>query len=95
MTTQMVHPSFFSFNRASVSNLSQAGVYGTLPKALTNQNIVTASRIEDPAVAVQKRALTQAKSVSELAQIKGLSDFPIPDNIQRLLSKKDKQDSDK
>lgn len=76
-----------------MSNLSQAGIYATLPKSLTNQNIVTASRIEDPAVAQEKRALTQAKSVSELAQIKGLSDFPIPDNISKLLSKKEKHDN--
>ena len=32
-------------------------------------------------------ALTQSKSVSELAQIKSLSDFPIPENIEKLISR--------
>ena len=32
-------------------------------------------------------ALTQSKSVSELSQIRSLSDLPVPENIERLISR--------
>ena len=32
-------------------------------------------------------ALTQSKSVSELSQIKSISEFPIPEKIERLISR--------
>ena len=36
---------------------------------------------------MQNMALTQSKSVSELSQIKSISEFPIPDKIERLISR--------
>ena len=43
--------------------------------------------VEDPDRQLQNMALTQSKSVSELSQIKSLSDFPIPENIEKLISR--------
>ena len=57
---------------------------------------MTRARFEDPEILEQRRALTQSKSVSELAAINGLSDFPIPATIERILSgKKADKDSDR
>ena len=45
------------------------------------------SVVEDRETQLQNMALTQSKSVSELSQIKSLAEFPIPDNIERLISR--------
>ena len=77
-----------------MSNLSmKGGMYGTLPRALTTQEVLVRCRNEDPDVQRERRALTQSKSVSELAKIGGLSDLPIPANIERLLSGKSRSKS--
>ncbi len=74
-----------------MSNISMKdSVYSTLPKSLTTQEVLVRSRTEDPEVLKERRALAQAKSVSELAQIHSLSDFPIPGRIERLLRKRSK-----
>lgn len=44
--------------------------------------------MEDPKVLEERRALTQAKSVSELASMQGLGDFPIPETLERLMQGK-------
>ena len=45
------------------------------------------SVVEDRETQLQNMALTQSKSVSELSQIKSLSEFPIPDKIEKLISR--------
>ena len=45
------------------------------------------SCVEDPSVQLQHMELTQSKSVSELSQIKSIADFPVPDKIERLISR--------
>merc|ERR1712128_387126 len=45
------------------------------------------SCVEEPEIQAERQALTQSKSVSELSQIKSLSDIPIPDNIEKLISR--------
>jgi hypothetical protein len=60
-------------------------IYATLPKSLTTQEVLVRSRTEDPSVSRERQALTQSKSVSELAQISSFADLPIPANIERLL----------
>eukprot|EP00092_Neocalanus_flemingeri_P008461 GFUD01009118.1.p1 GENE.GFUD01009118.1~~GFUD01009118.1.p1 ORF type:complete len:1981 (+),score=531.91 GFUD01009118.1:270-6212(+) len=61
-------------------------MYATLPKSLKNELLVK-SCIEDPEIQQERRALTQSKSVSELSQIKSLSEIPIPENIEKLISR--------
>ena len=65
-------------------SLNPQDIYATLPKSLKSEVLVR-SRVEDPEVQRQRRELTQSKSVSELAQVKSLSDFPIPANIEKLI----------
>ena len=57
-----------------------------MPKSLKSE-ILVKSVVEDPDRQLQNMALTQSKSVSELSQIKSLSDFPIPENIEKLISR--------
>merc|ERR1712223_1501448 len=64
----------------------QENLYATLPKALKSE-ILVKSCVEDPEVQLEHMALTQSKSVSELSQIKSISEFPIPDKIERLISR--------
>ena len=61
-------------------------IYATLPKALKSELLVK-SCVEEPEIQAERQALTQSKSVSELSQIKSLSDIPIPDNIEKLISR--------
>ena len=67
-----------------MSNLSVKNMYGTMPKSLT-QEVMVRTRIEDPEVLRERRNLTQSKSVSELSRIGGLSDFPVPATLERLI----------
>merc|ERR1711936_250286 len=64
----------------------QENLYATLPKSLKSE-ILVKSVVEDPDRQLQNMSLTQSKSVSELSQIKTLSDFPIPENIEKLISR--------
>ena len=64
----------------------QENLYASLPRSLKSE-ILVKSCVEDPSVQLQNMELTQSKSVSELAQIKSIADFPIPDKIERLISR--------
>ena len=66
-------------------------IYATLPKSLTAQDCLVRSRLEDPTLLKERQALTQSMSVSELAQIGSLSDFPIPKNLERIFQGKRNQ----
>lgn len=46
------------------------------------------TRMEDPDVLRERRELVQSKSVSELASITSITDFPVPATIGNLLSGK-------
>merc|ERR1719348_2189725 len=63
----------------------QENLYATLPRSLKSE-ILVKSVVEDHEVQMQNMALTQSKSVSELSQIKSLSEFPIPDRIEKLIN---------
>lgn len=80
--------------RTSTSNLSKQNIYETLPKALKSEMMVR-SRMEDPDVSEQRRAVTQTKSVSELSQIHGFGDIPIPGNFERMFQSKPKEPEEK
>jgi len=64
----------------------QENIYATLPKSLKSE-ILVKSVVEDHDTQLQNMALTQSKSVSELSQIKSLSEFPLPDNIEKLITR--------
>ena len=64
----------------------QENLYASLPRSLKSELRVK-SCVEDPSVQLQHMELTQSKSVSELSQIKSIADFPVPDKIERLISR--------
>ena len=64
----------------------QENLYASLPRSLKSELRVK-SCVEDPSVQLQNMELTQSKSVSELSQIKSIADFPVPDKIERLISR--------
>ena len=61
-------------------------IYATLPRSLKSELLVS-SVVEDPAVAAERRELTASKSVSELSQIRSFSDLPIPESLERLMTR--------
>merc|ERR1719369_793899 len=61
-------------------------IYATLPKSLKAELLVT-SCVEDPELVASRMEITTSKSVSELSQIRSLSDFPIPENIEKLMTR--------
>ena len=43
--------------------------------------------MEDPEVQKQRQEIVNTKSVAELGEMHGLSDFPIPTTLERLVDK--------
>ncbi|CAB4056705.1 unnamed protein product [Lepeophtheirus salmonis] len=76
-----------SLKRMSLSSisLSRKSLYSALPKSLTAQELRVRSRIEKPEVLKERRELVKTKSVSELATLNSISDFPIPSNVERFI----------
>ena len=63
-------------------------MYATLPKSLKEQNLITASLIEDPEVVAKNQEIVKSKTPAQLAQIHNLDEFPIPNNIETLIKKR-------
>merc|ERR1711970_809599 len=61
-------------------------MYASLPRSLKSELLVKTC-VEDPEIQQERKALTESKSVSELSQIKSLSDIPIPESIEKLISR--------
>lgn len=49
--------------------------------------VLTSCVVEDPDVMRARRSAAQSKSVTELSQISGFGDFPVPDPLKRLISR--------
>lgn len=47
--------------------------------------------MDDPIVLKERQELIASKSPTELAQIKGISDFPVPSKITNMFEKKEKE----
>ena len=60
-------------------------LYATLPKSLKEQNLITATLIEDPEVVAKNQEIVKSKTPAQLAQINNLDEFPIPNNIETLI----------
>ena len=74
------------FRPVTPGSTNENGIYATLPKSLKAELLV-GSVVEDPEVVAQRRQIASSKSVSELSQVRSLSDFPIPENLERLMSR--------
>ena len=67
-------------------------LFNTLPRSLRQQNLVTSVReMDDPKVLMERKELIKNYSPAELAQIKGISDFPVPTKITNMFEKKEKE----
>merc|ERR1719495_2868218 len=65
----------------SAQSLPAMSALLTIPDSLKTELLVK-SKIEDPEVVAKHQELVKTKSVSELSQIRDISDFPIPDGIE-------------
>ena len=59
----------------------------TIPASLKSELIV-GTTVEDPEIVARNKELIKNKSVSELSQIRGLEEFPIPEKIENLFKQK-------
>ena len=75
----------FHYNNFSLSWSSLPGKISSA--ALPQQQLLVKARMEDPEVQRQRQETVNNKSVSQLGEIRGLSDFPIPTTLERLMDK--------
>ena len=61
-------------------------LYDTLPRSLKAEVLVRV-RDEDPEIQMERQELTRAKSPVELSKISSFSEFPVPKNIENILTK--------
>ncbi len=67
-------------------------LYGTLPRSMRETKLVCAVReIDDEQELQRRRDLVESRTPTQLAQIGGLSDMPVPTRIEGLF-KKEKRD---
>lgn len=59
-------------------------MYESIPASLKQEVLVRTKVEKDEAVLKQRQELTRAKSPTELAEMRGLSDFPVPTFVQDL-----------
>merc|ERR1719210_2266961 len=74
-------------SRFDLSKLNKENIYATLPKSLTEKQLLVKARVESPEVQKSRKETTESKSVAELSQINSLGDFPIPATIETLIEK--------
>merc|ERR1712020_544443 len=68
--------------KEDTSTPGKGTLFNTLPRSLRQQNLVTSVReIDDPKVLQERQELIKNYTPSELAQIRGISDFPVPSKI--------------
>jgi len=65
----------------SAQSLPSMSAFLSIPESLKSELLVK-SKVEDPETVAKNREIVKTKSVSELSQIKDLSDIPIPDGIE-------------
>ena len=63
-------------------------IYGTLPTSLKETKLLVKAECEDPEVQAARAEIVKSKSVHELSQVTSLSDFPVPEAIENMLSQK-------
>ena len=76
----------FRHYSVSLSNLSGKISSAAMPDSMTKQLMVK-SKIEDPEVQKQRQEIVNTKSVAELGEIHGFSDFPVPATLERIMDK--------
>ena len=67
-------------------SLSTKSLTKLVPDSLHTQKLLVVSKFEDADTLQHRRQVVQSRSVSELSQISGLSDFPMPDKLEKLMT---------
>ena len=80
----MVHV-FYIITRFDLSKINKENLYATLPKGLTEKQLLVKARVEDPETQKSRKEITENKSVAELSQVHSMADFPIPTTIETLI----------
>jgi len=65
---------------------SKSGIYSTLPKSLNCELLVSKS-VQDVSLLEERMQLINDKSTKELATMRSIKDFPVPDVVQRIYHK--------
>ena len=69
-------------------------LYGTLPRSMRETKLVTNTReIVDAKELEKRQELIRSKTPSELAQIRGFDDIPVPSKIQNVLRSRSRSGS--
>ena len=63
-----------------------------MPDSLHSQKLLVVSKFEDADTLQLRQQIVQSRSVSELSQISGLSDFPVPEKLEKLMTLKRKKE---
>ena len=63
-----------------------------VPDSLHSQKLLVVSKFEDADTLQLRQQIVQSRSVSELSQISGLSDFPVPEKLEKLMTLKRKKE---
>ena len=72
----------------------QWSLYGTLPRSMRETKLVTNTReIVDAKELEKRQELIRSKTPSELAQIRGFEDIPVPSKIQNVLRSRSRSGS--
>ena len=62
------------------------GMYDKVPASLKSQLLVKAT-VEDPEIQIERAEIVKTKTVNELSQVTTLSEFPVPEAIEKLISR--------
>lgn len=71
----------FREKKLSMSTKSLQDKFDTLK----SEKILCESKVQDPDAVKERRQIAASRSVSELSQISGLSDFPLPTPVEKLI----------
>ena len=67
---------------------STKNIYEQLQNSVKGEaKLLVKAKVEDPDILQARRTAAQSKSVTELAHMSGLADFPVPGPLERLISR--------
>ena len=71
----------------SLAQSIQSTLHATLPRSLSEKQLLVRSRVEQPDVLAERRRLVESKAVSELSQLSSFHDLPVPTPLSKFFHK--------
>jgi len=71
----------------SLAQSIQSTLHATLPRSLSEKQLLVRSRVEHADILAERRALVESKCVSELSQLSSFHDIPVPSTLSRFFRK--------